>query len=428
MKTASTNLFDTAFLSTNRRVNKNNMKANAQTGENQSLRRRDARHSSRRLCLSWLATLLLATSGTATAATVQVDVGGASPVFDPSDVTIQPGDTVEWTWASDIHSVTSGSNGTSNGLFDSGSHKYPFTFSYTFQNAGTFPYFCIVHYSCCNMVGSVTVAQATSPTPTPTPASGSQLLNISTRMRVLTGDNVLIGGFIVTGTDDKKVIIRGLGPSLTSQGVPGALQDPTLELHDGSGALLAFDDNWKDTQQAEIEATGIAPSNDLESAIVATLPANNSAYTAILRGKDNTTGVGLVEVYDLAQSANSQLANISTRGFVDTGNNVMIGGFILGNGSGTANVIVRALGPSLGISGELADPTLELHDANGALIMSNDNWKDTQQSQIEATGIPPQNDLESAIVVTIAPAAYTAIVAGKNGTTGIGLVEVYRLP
>ena len=386
--------------------NKNNVKANAQTGENQPAPCRDARHSSRRLCVSWLATLLLATSGTATAATVQVDVGGASPVFDPSDVTIQPGDTVEWTWASDIHSVTSGSNGTSNGLFDSGSHKYPFTFSYTFQNAGTFPYFCIPHYSCCGMAGSVTVAQATT--------SPSQLLNISTRLRVLTGDSALIGGFIVTGTDAKKVIIRGLGPSLTSQGVPGALQDPTLELHDSSGSTIFSNDNWKDTQQAEIQATGIAPSNDLESAIVATLPANNSAYTAILRGKDNTTGIGLVEVYDLAQSANSKLANISTRGFVDTGDNAMIGGLIIGGGGGgDSKVIVRAIGPSLtqsGVANALADPTLELHDGSGATIASNDNWKDTQQAEIEATTIPPSNDLESAIVRTLPPGNYTAIV------------------
>jgi hypothetical protein len=255
-----------------------------------------------------------------------------------------------------------------------------------------------------------------------------QLLNISTRLRVLTGDNALIGGFILTGSDDKKVIVRGIGPSLTSQNVPDALQDPTLELHDGTGATIASNDNWKDTQQAEIQATGIPPSNDLESAIVATLPANNSGYTAILRGKNDTTGVGLVEVYDLDQAANSKLANISTRGFVDTGDNAMIGGFIAGNG--VAKVIVRAIGPSLtgqGVANALQDPTLELHDGSGATIASNDNWKDTQQGEIEATTIPPTDDRESAIVATLFPGNYTAIVRGKNDTTGVGLVEVYNI-
>jgi hypothetical protein len=244
---------------------------------------------------------------------------------------------------------------------------------------------------------------------------------------VLTGDNVLIGGFIVTGTDAKTVIVRGIGPSLTSQGVPDALQDPSLELHDGSGATIALNDNWKDSQEAEIQATGIPPSNDLESAIVATLPANNSGYTAILRGTNDTTGVGLVEVYDLSQSANSRLANISTRGFVDTGDNVMIGGFILG---GDTKIIVRAIGPSLtslGVASALEDPTLELHDQNGATIASNDNWKDMQQSEIEATTIPPTDDRESAIVASLSPGNYTAIVRGKSSTTGVALVEVYNI-
>jgi hypothetical protein len=260
-------------------------------------------------------------------------------------------------------------------------------------------------------------------------AAIGQLLNISTRLRVLTGDNVLIGGFIITGSDDKHVIVRGIGPSLTSQGVPGALQDPTLELHDGTGALIASNDNWKDTQQLDIEVTGIPPTNDLESAIVATLPANGSGYTAILRGKNNTTGVGLVEAYDLNRTVNSKLANISTRGFVDTGDNVMIGGFIAGNG--LTKVIVRAIGPSLtsqGVPGALQDPTLELHDGSGTTIASNDNWKDAQQTEIEATTIPPTDDRESAIVASLSPGNYTAIVRGKNDTTGVALVEVYNIP
>jgi autotransporter-associated beta strand protein len=262
-------------------------------------------------------------------------------------------------------------------------------------------------------------------------ASPPQLLNISTRMRVLTGDKVLIGGFIITGTELKSVLIRGLGPSLSSVGVGGALTNPTLELHRGSGTI-ATNDNWKTrpnglSQQAEIEATGIPPTNDLESAIQATL--SPGAYTAVLAGKNGGTGVGLVEVYDLARGANSKVANISTRGFVDTGDNVMIGGLIAG---GTARVIVRALGPSVPVAGALGDPTLELHDGNGTLVASNDNWKtrpdgSSQQAEIEATNIPPTNDLEAALVRTLAPGNYTAIVRGQNDTAGVGLVEVYNL-
>jgi hypothetical protein len=264
------------------------------------------------------------------------------------------------------------------------------------------------------------------------------LLNISTRLRVQTGDNGLIAGFIVTGTDSKKVIIRGIGPSL--QGVGATLSDPVLELHQGN-TTLATNDNWKTrpdgtSQQAEVEATTIPPKNELESAIVTTL--NPGTYTAILGGKDSGTGIGVVEVYDLDQAANSELANISSRGFVDTNDNVMIGGFIVGgvNADGKATVVVRALGPSLvssGLQGVLADPMLELHDNNGGTVATNDNWKindQTQQSQesaVRATTLPPSNDSESAIVTTLVPGNYTAIVRGKNGGTGIGLVEVYNL-
>jgi hypothetical protein len=242
---------------------------------------------------------------------------------------------------------------------------------------------------------------------------------------------VLIGGFIITGSDPKKVIIRGIGPSLSGVGV--TLQDPMLELHQGT-ATIAFNDDWKE-HQAEVEATGVPPTNDLESAIVVTLAPG--AYTAILEGKNNGTGVGVVEVYDLNQAANSKLANISTRGFVDTGNNVMIGGLIVsgGVGGGSARVIVRAIGPSLGASGlqdALQDPNLELHDASGTTIASNDNWKirpdgSSQQGEIEATAIPPTNDLESALVQTLAPGNYTVIVRGGNNATGIAVVEAYTL-
>ncbi len=260
------------------------------------------------------------------------------------------------------------------------------------------------------------------------PVTPGQLLNISTRLSVQTGDNVLIGGFIITGTDPKKVLVRGIGPSLAGSNVPGALADPTLELH-SSSSIVASNDNWKDTQQAEIEATGIPPTDDLESAILVTLAPG--AYTAILAGKDGGTGVGLVEVYDLDQPANSQQANISTRGLVQTGDNVMMAGFIIGGGGGGGGtVVVRGIGPSLtslGVAGALQDPTIELHDSDGDILSANDNWKDTQQTEIEATGLAPIDDSESAILSTLPPGAYTAIVSGHNNTTGVALVEVYNL-
>ena len=255
-----------------------------------------------------------------------------------------------------------------------------------------------------------------------------KLQNISTRLRVQTADNVSIGGFIILGVDDKKVFIRGIGPSLGGMGLAGTLADPTLELHDATGKIIASNDNWKSGQQAEIEATTIPPTDNLESAIIATLPGDGAAYTAILRGKNGATGIGLIEAYDLDAAANSTLANISTRGFVDTGDNIMIGGFILGGGS--ADVAVRAIGPSLtslGIAGALQDPALDLYDSSGNLVVANDDWKETQQSEIEAAGIPPSNDRESAIVRTLLPGPYTALVRGKNDTTGVALIEVYEL-
>jgi hypothetical protein len=269
-----------------------------------------------------------------------------------------------------------------------------------------------------------------------------QLLNISTRMRVATNEKVLIAGFIITGTAPKKVLIRGIGPSLN---VASALPDPTLELHQGDpskgDAILAVNDNWKtrpdgSSQQAEVEATMIPPTIDLESAIVVTL--DPGTYTAILSGKEGATGIGVVEVYDPDQGANSELANISSRGFVDLNDDVLIGGLIAGgpNADGKATVLVRALGPSLtdsGIEGALPDPLLELHDSNGAMLAANDNWKfsdETQQSQesaIRSTTLAPTNDLEAALVATLSPGPYTAIVRGKNNSTGIGLIEVYNL-
>jgi subtilisin-like proprotein convertase family protein len=253
------------------------------------------------------------------------------------------------------------------------------------------------------------------------------LANISTRMRVETGDNVLIGGFIVTGTQPKKVIVRAIGPSLP---LAGKLSDPTLELRDANGALLRFNDDWRvgtgfPSQETEIIATGLAPTDNGESAIVATLPANGASYTAIVRGFNDATGIGVVEAYDLDRAVDSKLANISTRGLVQTGDNVMIAGTIVQGGL-PQRVIVRALGPSLPLAGALADPTLELRDGNGALIASNDDWSDDQAADIIAT-IPPTNSRESAIVAILPTGGYTAIVRGLDGTTGVALVEVYAL-
>ena len=230
------------------------------------------------------------------------------------------------------------------------------------------------------------------------------------------------------GNAPKKVIVRAIGPSLQSS-LPGALSDPVLELRKADGSLIDQNDNWRDdaAQAAELEANHVAPTNDLESAIVATLAPGN--YTAAVTGKNGASGIGLIEVYDVNQSADSKLANISTRGIVRSADGVLIGGFILGGGNANSKVLVRAIGPSLanvGVNNALSDPTLELHDGNGNLIAANDNWKTNQQTQIEATKIPPANDAESAIVADLAPGLYTAIVAGK-GTTGIGLIEIYNL-
>ncbi len=253
-----------------------------------------------------------------------------------------------------------------------------------------------------------------------------KLLNISTRLEVQAGDNVLIGGFIVTGTLPKKVIVRGIGPSLGSQGVGGALADPILELHKPDGTVIT-NDNWKDSQEAEIVATTVPPSNDLEPAIVATLDPGN--YTAVVSGKNGGTGIALVEAYDLDNTVDSQLANISTRGFVQTDDNVMIGGFILG--TDTSTVALRAIGPSLadsGVTGALADPFLELHDGNGVLLASNDNWQTSPDKQVFIdNGIAPTSAKESVILGVLAPGAYTAIVRGVNGGTGVALVEAYNL-
>jgi len=265
-----------------------------------------------------------------------------------------------------------------------------------------------------------------SASPTPSPATTAQLQNISSRLLIQTGNNVGIAGFVVGGTEAKKVLIRGLGPTLAQFNVTGVMQNPTLELHDGSGSLITTNDNWKDTQQAEITATQLAPPADVEAAILATL--QPGAYTAIQADARGGTGVGLIEIYDVDPLAASRLINISTRGLVQTGNNVLIGGFSLAGGSGSNDVVVRALGPSLaplGVNNSLTDPVITLYDANANVITANDNWKDSQQSAIENTGLQPPNDLDAAILVTLAAGNYTAIVTDKSGSTGVALVEVY---
>jgi hypothetical protein len=273
----------------------------------------------------------------------------------------------------------------------------------------------------------------------------STLGNISTRAFVQTGDNVVIGGFMVQGSEPKRVIIRAIGPELTQYGVPNVLANPSLELHDGTGALIASNDSWLHTiiggiitndQVRDIRNSGYAPGDARESAIIADLPAGN--YTAIVRGVSDATGVALVDVYDLTPEANSILANISTRSFVQTGDNVMIGGFIV-QGAQPKRVIVRAIGPELTqyrVPNAMVNPTLELYDANGTLIASNNNWRTTiiggvitsdQRGDIRNSGYAPEDGRESAIIAYLPPGNYTAIVRGVNNTTGVALVEVYDL-
>jgi len=244
----------------------------------------------------------------------------------------------------------------------------------------------------------------------------------------------MIGGFIIRGNVAKAVVLRGLGPSLVTAGVPAGnlLNDPLLELHGASGALIISNDNWKESpQRSQIEGTVFQPTDDREAVILATLPP--AAYTAILKGAGQTAGIGLIEVYDNNQAVDSDLANISTRGFVQTGDNVMIGGFTLGGNNNPARIAVRALGPSLasfGLANVLSDPTLELHNANGTIMIANDDWQSdaTSAALLTANGLGLPDPKESGIFTSLAPPGqFTAIVAGKNGGIGIALVEIYNL-
>ncbi|HEV2806557.1 MAG TPA: Ig-like domain-containing protein [Chthoniobacterales bacterium] len=281
---------------------------------------------------------------------------------------------------------------------------------------------------------TATATATATPTATPTPtatatAAPAQAVNLSTRMRIETGDKAGIGGFIITGSAAKHVLIRAIGPSLKSSGIAEPLGDPFLDLYGSGASPIQSNNDWRDTQEASIKATGIPPLSNFESAIDATLPPGN--YTAVVRGNDGGSGTALVEVYDLSQ-ATGKLANISTRAFVSNGADITIAGFILGNQSGSANVVVRGLGPSLakaGVATPLPNPSLELRDGEGALLATNNDWHDdlVQAAKVTAAGLAPADDREAAIAVTLPPGSYTALLSGQSETTGIGLVEVYNL-
>jgi hypothetical protein len=275
------------------------------------------------------------------------------------------------------------------------------------------------------------IARCLAPTPTPSasPKPSVQVVNLSTRMRAQTGDGVGIGGFIIAGDAPKPVLLRVIGPSLTLAGISGALADPVVALH-AAGGLIISNDNWRDDpdQAAAIIATGIPPSDNREPAIAATL--DPGTYTAVVTGKNNTSGVALLEVYDLDMGVASKLANLSTRAFTGTSDNIVIAGFMLGGDGGDTGIVLRGLGPSLtaaGVPDALGDPTLELRDGNGQLRASNNDWQDNpiQATELMNAGLAPANQLESGIALVLPPGVYTALLAGQNNGTGIGLVEVY---
>jgi hypothetical protein len=266
-------------------------------------------------------------------------------------------------------------------------------------------------------------------------------VNLATRMKVGTGDNVSIGGFIITGNVPKKVMLRGIGPSLAVNGQPlaGKLEDPMLELHDSNGTIIGRNDNWRTSQtggvvtgdqSSQIKASGLAPTDDLEAALIASL--QPGSYTAVVSGVQNATGVGLVEIYDLDIEADSKLANISTRGFADTGDNALIGGFIVdGSFYSRSKIVVRALGPSLapfGIPNLLKDPLLSIYDQNGNGVAINGDWQNANQPEVISAGLAPKDAHEAAIYMVLVAGNYTAVVSGEDGGTGVALVETYNLP
>ncbi len=351
------------------------------------------------LSLPWLASFAIATTpGTVVLvwnANTEADLAGYRVHYGPASAPF-----------SSIISVTA-PTATISGL----TNGYTYTFAVTAYNlAGAeSPYSTSVSYT----IGSTQVVPS------------AILANISTRAYVQTGENVSIGGFIIDGIIPKKVALRALGPSMTSAGVDGVLKDPYLELIDSTGAIIASNDGWN-VPGEEIEAYGLAPRNDREAALVTTLAPGQ--YSAIVSGSGSSSGIGLFELYDLTPDA-GRVANISTRSRVETGDEVMIGGFILSSQIPN-KVIVRAIGPSLtslGVKDALVDPTLELYDSYGTLLDSNDNWRSTQELEIQASNVPPTDNREAALVITLAPGAYSTIVRGANATTGVALVEVYAL-
>jgi hypothetical protein len=273
-----------------------------------------------------------------------------------------------------------------------------------------------------------TVSQTFTVTVIPAPG---RLVNLSTRMLVGTGDNVLIAGFIVTGPGpSKRLAIRAIGPS---SGLPGAVADPILELHDSTSALITTNDNWGDNlNKQEIIDLGLQPGSPNESVLLRTVPTNTSGipYTAVMRGVNNSGGLGVVELYDLDSGPGSTLLNISTRGQVGADPNALIAGLFVG-GTQSKQILVRAIGPSLtafGVPGALSDPTLDFINSQGTKIDSNDDWGNSpQKTQIQNSGLAPSNAKESAILQTVSAGSYTAVVHGVNGT-GVGSVEVYQLP
>lgn len=239
------------------------------------------------------------------------------------------------------------------------------------------------------------------------------------------GDSVLIGGFILAGDTPKSVVVRAVGPSLAGAGVPKVLRNPKIQLYDSTGALIGENDDWTSLPADSIPES-LQPSDPHEALIMATLAPG--AYTAVLRSEDETTGVALCELYDLSPNE-SAVRNISTRGQVGLDDDAMIGGFIIGD-TGPAKVIIRAIGPSLagaGVTGELQDPVLELHNSDGSVILRNDNWRNDQEQLILDSHLAPLDERESAIIATLPPGAYTAVVRGVNNAVGVALVEVYSL-
>jgi len=344
---------------------------------------------------------------------------------------------VSLTWDPNTESDIAGYKvywGTSSGVYNQSKDVPQSTASVSELTVGVRYYFAVTAYNEAGLESgyseevSTVVSLPPNPTPTPIPTATPDpqyLLNISTRVRVRGGDDVMIGGFIIDGDSNKEIVVRALGPSLANLGVPGVLANPTLEVYDSDGVLVQQNDNWTTLPSGTVPA-GFEPSNPAEAVVVASLAPGS--YTAVLRSADGTQGNALCELYDLAPG-NSTVRNISTRGEVGTGDDVMIGGFIIG-GTTPTKIMLRAIGPSLaafGVNGVLPDPVLELHDKDGSLIYQNDNWRAEQAQQIIDTTLAPSDESESAIIATLAPGAYTAIVHDAGTAQGVALVEVYML-